>query len=281
MLNAVDESSPSGSPPGILYKYTSWDNASEKDAFRYKILTVPQINFAAPSSFNDPFDCQLSFGLDAKSDEEIFEYLRAKFAEDKDSIEWAELQLKSNREQYLADIDTVLQQKIELQSGVFCLSEDPLNSLLWAHYASGHRGICVGYDTQSLIRHLDCYGSEPELITDHLSVEYRELLPRLEPFLEDNREWFLQMYRFKARDWSYEQEYRLVLIKHESLTNRERTVEISAECLSEVILGCKADNNTESEIRIAVDKLRSSNPNVRIMRAVKSKIRFEYELIEL
>ena len=264
--------------PSTLYKYTCWDENSEKQSFRHKILTVPQIYFVAPSLFNDPFDCQLSRGLESKSNEEIIDYFKANYPSDKELIRTVVQRLRSDRGKYLDYINFADIKKTDLQSGLFCLSAEPVSSLLWSHYASGHKGFCVGFNTQSLIRHMETLSSERGVIFDHFQVEYREVLPTLEPFLDDSREWFLQRFRFKAFDWSYEQEYRLVLIKDIAFENNERAVEISSECISEVILGCKLDDTTEAEIIASIEKLRQENPRLKLLRAVKSKKRYQYEL---
>lgn len=52
-------------PPKILYKYANWSNDYHK-----KLLITPEIYFASPSSFNDPFDCKARFRYGDWSDDE-------------------------------------------------------------------------------------------------------------------------------------------------------------------------------------------------------------------
>ena len=45
-------------------------------------------------------------------------------------------------------------QKAKLTLGLCCLNETRDNELMWAHYASNFRGICVGYHTERPLRGL-------------------------------------------------------------------------------------------------------------------------------
>ena len=264
-----------------LYKYTKWDKQFGINCHHCKILNVPEIYFTAPSQFNDPFDCQLSRGWHLKSNEEILNYLRTKHPNDKDQIDRVELWLTTDREDYIRYLDEADIKLTDMQSGVFCLAANPTNSLLWAHYAGGHQGLCLGFHTAHLSEQLESHCENKNLQIDCIPVEYREELPDLEPFLENDRQWFLQRYRYKAKEWSYEQEYRFVLIKNDVLDNAERAVKISPDCISEVVLGCEVDRETEVQILDSIEKLKVSNQGLRTRKAIKSKEHFKYELIEL
>ena len=39
-----------------------------------------------------------------------------------------------------------------LYNRVFCLAESPLNSIMWSHYGTSHKGLCVGYDEDDIIK---------------------------------------------------------------------------------------------------------------------------------
>src|SRR5690606_33927290 len=36
--------------------------------------------------------------------------------------------------------------------GIYSLSKTPLDELLWAHYANSHKGFCIGYDIDVLLK---------------------------------------------------------------------------------------------------------------------------------
>jgi hypothetical protein len=97
-----------------------------------------ELMFNSPKTFNDPFDGQ----LDLKS-----------------AMEFAiqHLQYPNHTEpcKYLKNIcaniciDEIV--KITMDKGVFCLSSDDRNILMWSHYAAKHKGFCIGYNFSDTI----------------------------------------------------------------------------------------------------------------------------------
>ncbi|NBQ67484.1 MAG: DUF2971 domain-containing protein [Nitrosomonadaceae bacterium] len=92
------------------------------------------------------------------------------------------------------------------KSGVFSLSYNPLNELIWAHYGGSHRGFCVGYDLQKLVEF------EPSL---HycIDVQYSDTAPvlRSEQLIGAATPVILQqILGVKSTPWHYEEEVRLV-----------------------------------------------------------------------
>lgn len=111
-----------------------------------------------------------------------------------------------------ASLDDVTQAANELlsfvdKSGIFSLSLNPLNELIWSHYGGSHQGFCVGYDLQKLVEF------EPNL---HycIDVEYSDNAPVLKhnhligpttPILT-----LQKILGVKSTPWRYEQEVRVV-----------------------------------------------------------------------
>lgn len=91
--------------------------------------------------------------------------------------------------------------------GVFSLSYNPLEELMWAHYGGSHRGFCIGYDTQKLI------AFEPNL--HHLlDVQYSNAAPNLvlsDLLFADSPVGVLRkMLGTKSKPWAYEEETRVI-----------------------------------------------------------------------
>lgn len=82
-------------------------------------------------------------------------------------------------------------------SRVVCLTPNPLNPLMWAHYTDHHRGICLGF--------------EHNIITT--AVRYTNDFPQVN-FTTDNRNQrereLLHIMWTKSPDWSYEDERRMI-----------------------------------------------------------------------
>lgn len=93
------------------------------------------------------------------------------------------------------------------KSGVFSLSCNPLNELIWAHYGGSHRGFCVGYDLEKLV------DFEPNLHY-RLDVQYSDLAPS---FQSDHligaatpTATLQKILGMKSAPWQYEQEVRII-----------------------------------------------------------------------
>ena len=90
------------------------------------------------------------------------------------------------------------------QQGVACFSEDVDNILMWAHYADGHRGFCLEFDTKD------------ETFSKAHPVVYSNLLPALnmaDVFIRNSRNNLMAIYTTKAASWAYEKEWRLLIDK--------------------------------------------------------------------
>ncbi|WP_324673079.1 DUF2971 domain-containing protein [Hymenobacter sp. GOD-10R] len=93
--------------------------------------------------------------------------------------------------------------------GVFSLSKDNINDLLWAHYADSHKGFCVGYDIDILksfayTKHypLDVSYTEKPSEFDMYDIMYLKQRG-LNSFLQ-------KMIGTKTDSWAYEKEIRII-----------------------------------------------------------------------
>jgi hypothetical protein len=93
------------------------------------------------------------------------------------------------------------------KSGVFSLSYNPLQELIWAHYGGSHRGFCIGYDTLKLV------DFEPS-VHHVLDVQYSNAAPTLtstDLLSPDSPVSVLRkMLGVKSKPWAYEEEVRVV-----------------------------------------------------------------------
>jgi hypothetical protein len=86
-------------------------------------------------------------------------------------------------------------------TGVCSFAGDPLNILMWSHYASNHRGLCLQFDV----------ASDPGLFT--LPVEYSEEYPIVNWVTDFNKGVGDTLLR-KHSGWSYERESRIILLEN-------------------------------------------------------------------
>ena len=126
--------------------------------------------------------------------------------------------------------------------GVFCLSRNPCNPLMWAHYAQDHRGFMVEFKI-----HLDADDTDIQSIIPHPVIYSEE-----RPFLEwaergDRIEYY---FLTKSKDWEHEKEER-VLNVHEGPGDYPYSRE---SFLSSVTAGLRMNDAEFERLRRAVDK---------------------------
>jgi hypothetical protein len=131
---------------------------------------------------------------------------------------------------------------INKEIGIFSLSENSANILMWSHYADSHRGYCVGLDFNILLGIVGSIGA----------VTYSDKFPKLELLPKLPVEDFMKLLTTKSNDWKYEKEIRVVM----RFKARE-TIKIPNNCIREVILGHKMEEKHKKEI-IALIKTKSA-----------------------
>lgn len=93
------------------------------------------------------------------------------------------------------------------QSGVYSLTTDPLDEIMWAHYANSHHGIAVEYDIEKLMR----FSAENR--THFFPVTYSTDPPKIDLPLKghDPTAIVMSMLGNKSSKWSQEREHRIVV----------------------------------------------------------------------
>jgi hypothetical protein len=185
------------------------------------VLRNLELRATPPIEFNDPFEFSpVVRTKDPKTYAEqqvkeilscprFYEAHKTHFPQCKDFAEFQSF--ASTRKEYLIrlmetetpNLDAMLDVlgTISQVVGVICFSADPLQPLMWAHYASSHRGLVLQFDENDPV-----FNNESFLKVDYdaTRVEYdqNESDPMMIGRLFAKR---------KSPHWQYEQEYRLVL----------------------------------------------------------------------
>ena len=124
--------------------------------------------------------------------------------------------------------------------GIFCLTEDPLNLLMWAHYGDHHRGVVVEFDDEHEFFSRR-KGSNDDL-RHFRRVSYSDV--RFSDFL--TRSTAIQVFYTKSREWEYEREWRLIVPLADA-TTVDRSIstvpvalfEVPDEAVLGVFTGCR------------------------------------------
>jgi hypothetical protein len=199
----------------ILYKYLP--------AVRVDVLRRRAVRFTQPGDFNDPFEFRPKIQAVASSDdvrghveehfdtlvdEELAKYgslvpplLQANIREivlNQKSIFPGLFQLLQPHvlRRVAPTIDTIL----NLNVGVFCLSEVRESILMWGHYTGNHRGLVIGFEST------DPFFSKRRSESDEFGflrpVIYQVQRPQVTLADTTSPAWF----QTKSDDWAYEKE---------------------------------------------------------------------------
>ncbi len=199
-------------PHTLTRRYVTLEfNVSDSDYeifYRYRAISVNTLMeiatasfFASkPENFNDPFDCGLQWLKN--SNDELFAHL-AYLGKDAN-----EESLNEIRSASLSFQKTISREISEL--GVTCFTSEPLHPLMWAHYGDCHRGICIGYKQEGILKDEDhfkpvSYDRPKKVALDAIRL-CRDNLESLSDTLEDI------VFR-KLPEWEYENEWRLMVMR--------------------------------------------------------------------
>ncbi|HEV8580085.1 MAG TPA: DUF2971 domain-containing protein [Thermoanaerobaculia bacterium] len=148
--------------PPLLYRYRPPSDVERKDgapSWFEQFITTDQVWASNPTEFNDPYDCRQTHDFAAASRDEwkrrndrMIELLRpgAKSLQDEEKLQ-ALGGVMNDEAKYVdpafqAGIERSTQEILD-KARVLCLCETQTNPRLWAHYAAGHRGFCLEFDT--------------------------------------------------------------------------------------------------------------------------------------
>lgn len=264
-----------------FYKHYSIDNEILK---KINFFSEHKLRYSIAETFNDPFE--FSFFTD---------YCEKTLAQ-KTSITGGQNNpnlMKTYLEQEFKNMSL----KMSHNFFTCCLNLNPLNVLLWSHYANSHQGFAIEYkfplDTLkgNLPQPIDYNNEYPvfkfsdkvldEMMTDGyilnninsfpgIKKTYHPKLIELRKFADDISN---QSFMRKSLDWAYEKEFRLILPKskyqknnvkgfHFDGTNIFENITISN--ISSIILGV---NNRKTEQIIETQLGTLSKHNIKIYRA--------------
>ena len=253
-----------------LYKYTPHNN----DTRKYEIITKSHLWFSKIESFNDPIDSKLDY-RQQYSYNEIENYW--KFF----------LKNKPNHPQSLAEIlqnwgtnqSFIEQQKrvfeiYRKRLGVLCLSKNPENILMWSHYANNHKGIVYEFKND-LFKNTDSVtnsfnGNDNKVI--YPNNKSYELLSYTKTG-KGKKEQFAKELLTKAKDWEYEEEYRM--IDFENSGNKV----FKKESLCSIIFGVKTADIEIDIIKCLCQKYGLNH--VKFKKAQFKKGKFEIEIVDI
>ena len=258
--------------PEHLYKFRVFDDPNHK-----RILTDNELFFPSPRWFNDPFDSTIPVRYDQGSREEIINHWVSHLKITRPSLSPQDMEAEATRlfesgrfrtPQSIEDIARMSRERTYGTVGVFSLTANYENILLWSHYADKHRGFCIGFDAKKLCLFCINYlkNLESRFLRGNQSIIFRDVrYTRNYPFINAYRtelnERTLSQLLTKSIDWKYEQEYRIVWFH-----GPDMKLIINDGIMNKVILGCQMDKRGQEEM---ISVLRKRRDRISLYRAKK------------
>lgn len=188
--------------------------------------------FSSPQNFNDPFDSY--FSLAEQPDRSFHDKILSNL-DIKGNPAQKILHRKKSRfllEQSFKE-DSFFEEHFK-KIGVICLNHNPLNILMWSHYADNHKGFLLEFrfpKNEQLLIKLDVL-PVPVKYAEHFTKGKLDNFDVIQTY---------EMLYTKAMDWEYEKEFRMILNAFQSIDDKQRIYNYPQEWLCSIILGCKAD----------------------------------------
>jgi hypothetical protein len=236
-----------------LYKYV--------EPSRIDILEKERIAFTPPDRFKDPFEFRPTVVLPNRTHlkQELNEAIKEaglewwqlpeapkglkrseRRKEDRRIKKLAFKQVKSGEARYAENFQDIFPTKIGGQFGILCLCANNAENLMWYHYADGHKGLMIEFDSEH---------PEFQKIGKPVQVIYSD-----KPPIYDFANPSIEHWRVKPKYLQYEVEYRIlaklpVSTPHKTpdgkplyLMNLPRT------CVKAIYLGHRMETSVRSKI---------------------------------
>lgn len=155
--------------------------------------------------------------------------------------------------------------------GIYSLSKNNSNELLWAYYASGHTGFAIEYDIDLLEKSLN-YNQHFHMLYP-IDVNYVEDVPVLDESIfkcKNELTIIKKCLGTKSKSWSHEEEYRLIL-------DNNGFIDIDYKAITGIYFGYRMENE---EIEYIMDKLKGRGLQYYKMNLENSSYKFVPKKIE-
>ena len=147
-------------------------------------------------------------------------------------------ELKNNLSELQTRSERIDYESSNRNYGVLSMSIIWYSILMWSHYTDNHKGYCIGFHWDKLQKHSQSFRGG--------LVNYTHEYPQVDPLEEDLIETIWKKWQYKASDWEYEHEYRIV--KGLFMGDDNRVLEFPDDYIAEIVLGMKMNHSDRVEI---------------------------------
>jgi Protein of unknown function (DUF2971) len=242
----------------MIYKYFSLE--------RRDVLENLLIRFTQPGDFNDPFELHPSFDLMSKADIAALpeapghentqrtkakvltpEVLQQMFSVLMPGIQRTMAETVQDEGTYSLNNNKIARSVFDSKYGILCLTKDPDNLLMWAHYANNHNGFVLQFDEEHPFFAPYYFDQQEFLLTQ---VEYTNNRPVLSYSTLHSQ----FVYYRKSPCWSYENEWRLIRPLSDAKKIIEHSIypralfQIPADAIKGIIIGVSVTHPDRIEL---------------------------------
>ncbi|MFO1305648.1 MAG: DUF2971 domain-containing protein [Burkholderiales bacterium] len=259
-----------------LYRFQRVKASELKHLFRDGLLRLSD-----PRYLNDPWDCRPQLHIPSEDDQDgirrVVKWMRGVI--EREQPDYPPEKLDADEAEMMRDpwrIESTLRvssedivEHVRRDYRILCVTTNPLEHLLWAHYADSHRGVCIIFDaTQSPI-------------DAAMAVDYSERFPTID--LSSTDDALTGTLLSKASFWKYEDEYRLIArerrpeIPTDFFETRDSQLIIDPRLVVGVILGCRISERDRCAV---LDAAAMAPRRPAIFRAEMQRRAYELELVK-
>jgi len=145
-----------------------------------------------------------------------------------------------------------------------CFTVSNKNLLFWAHYANSHKGFCVGFDATILP------------VSMAYKIQYKDQYPSVSyPPYYDQQD--LKPLLVKSDVWSYEEEYRTLLVKEARVSPHDNeSFFLSENSITDIYLGSMMNKENQKELLKIISQSRFE-PKIWLAKLSKTSYQIEFE----
>jgi hypothetical protein len=269
-------------PPKHLYKYR------EINKFTERLITHQEIYAAPQKDFNDPFEAKPVFEMDlnSRAEKKWFMDMAKRHGAKNPSKRLqllGEARRRFEKKPLTAEV-AGFQNLYDSGIGLYCLTEENANLLMWPHYADSHRGICLEFETSCWPFNLA------------YPVRYSDEYPRINRAVESADETLQKSLLTKSVCWRYEREWRIIMRKpsaqqlhglgkrsddHAQWTRLQHgpgTYNFPKDALTKVIFGLRSGAAEKEKVR---KWIADAGLTTRFAEAQQDQERFEIHIVDL
>ncbi len=195
--------------PRLMYKLYGWnfdgtDHDFARRGWAEDLLLKGRIRLSSRCDFNDPFDTYPIFdksysGDDVRSilskDPALNNY---SFRERRRVFEKMVVDFFINKKNRVDIFDKIIRSCND-EMGIFCLTENVREVLMWSHYSSGHKGFGVVFQPAGDLHFSSCL--QPVIYSNERPVLY---------LVKSDKQSWEKTFLYKSDVWRYENEWRYV-----------------------------------------------------------------------